>query len=708
MEFRFVILGAANIASKFCKAVKLVPDCEVAAVASKSLEKAQRFAEAQDILGAYGDYEEMLEKEKPDGAYIAVTPNDHFRLTMLCLEHGIPVLCEKAMFQNSQEAETVFRKSEETGLFVMEAMWSRFLPAVKKVREWVAEERIGKPEISRCAIGFVASKDENSRYRNPALGGGAAKDITVYAYELTRYIIQQKIRHTDVSTKWSRAGVDLTDHISIVFTDTLAEVLTSFSVPMDDCMTIYGEKGRIVLPRPHVASECFLYGADGTLAEHFVDEETKNGFEYEIQEMIQCVRAGKIESTVVPHETTLDCARLFDEIAASKETERGISAKGQGAFETGVYRNVFLENGYSQESIDCKIEEAFSTMFYGPEEERIYHPVGDDMGYMEDTGNHDARTEGMSYGMMMCVQMDKKEEFDRLWKWAKTYMYMEEGIHAGYFAWSCQTDGTKNAYGPAPDGEEFFAMALFFAAHRWGNGEGIFNYEAEAKKLLHACVHNGDVPGKGYSMWDAKNHLIKFIPECDYTDPSYHLPHFYELFALWAEEEDRPFWKEAARASREYLKKACHSVTGLSPEYAEYDGTPRLETREGHPRRDIYYSDSYRTIANIGLDYEWFRKEEEEPEIAEKLQRFFCETQEGQTDGVYELDGTALNRRALHPTAITATNAQASLAAGGENARVCVRKFWETPLRKGDRRYYDNCLYFFALLALSGNYRIWK
>ena len=102
---------------------------------------------------------------------------------------------------------------------------------------------------------------------------------------------------------------------------------------------------------------------------------------------------------------------------------------------------------------------------------------------MEDTGNHDARTEGMSYGMMMCVQMDKKEEFDRLWKWAKTYMYMEEGIHAGYFAWSCQTDGTKNAYGPAPDGEEFFAMALFFAAHRWGNGEGIFNYEKASSCL---------------------------------------------------------------------------------------------------------------------------------------------------------------------------------------------------------------------------------
>lgn len=161
----------------------------------------------------------------------------------------------------------------------------------------------------------------------------------------------------------------------------------------------------------------------------------------------------------------------------------------QGAFYTDEYRNVFLENGYSKEEIDRKVEETFQAMFYGPEDVRIYHPAGPDMGYIEDTGNHDARTEGMSYGMMMCVQMDKKEEFDRIWKWAKTYMYMEDGENAGYFAWSCQTDGTKNAYGPAPDGEEYFAMALFFAANRWGNGEGIFDYEAEAKKLLSDCIH---------------------------------------------------------------------------------------------------------------------------------------------------------------------------------------------------------------------------
>lgn len=94
------------------------------------------------------------------------------------------------------------------------------------------------------------------------------------------------------------------------------------------------------------------------------------------------------------------------------------------------------------------------------------------MGYICDTGNNDVRTEGMSYGMMICVQLDMKEEFDRIWKWAKTYMWMSEGENEGYFAWSCATDGKKNAYGPAPDGEEFFAMALLLphtAGERRGN-----------------------------------------------------------------------------------------------------------------------------------------------------------------------------------------------------------------------------------------------
>ncbi len=380
----------------------------------------------------------------------------------------------------------------------------------------------------------------------------------------------------------------------------------------------------------------------------------------------------------------------------------------QGAFETGKYRNVFAECGCSEKETEDRLESIFQTMFYGPDKERIYHPAGTDMGYLEDTGNLDVRTEGMSYGMMMCVQLDRKKEFDCLWKWVMTYMYLDRGPNAGYFAWSCALDGTKNAYGPAPDGEEYFAMALLFASHRWGDGAGIFSYGERARSLLHVCVHKGEDGAPGRAMWDARNKLIRFIPEVDFTDPSYHLPHFYQLFSLWAEEEDRPFWKEAAEASRAYLKKACNPETGLSAEYAEFDGTPYVNhSKQWGGRHDWYYSDAYRTIANVALDYSWFASDDWACSETEKLQKFFCETVKQNPDGIYTIDGEILPGKAMHPVAITAVNAEASLASQGKYAADCVRRFWETPLRTGDRRYYDNCLYLFAFLALSGRYRIW-
>ena len=179
------------------------------------------------------------------------------------------------------------------------------------------------------------------------------------------------------------------------------------------------------------------------------------------------------------------------------------------------YRNVFAEIGIEQAQIKARLEEIRDFYFYGKEDERVYYPVGDDMAYIMDTGNNDARTEGMSYGMMICVQLDMHEEFDRLWKWAKTYMWMADGFHEGYFAWSCATDGTKNADSPAPDGEEFFAMALFFASNRWGDGEGIFNYSHEAREILRACLHKGENGRAGVPMWNRDNYQILFVPGVD-------------------------------------------------------------------------------------------------------------------------------------------------------------------------------------------------
>ena len=382
------------------------------------------------------------------------------------------------------------------------------------------------------------------------------------------------------------------------------------------------------------------------------------------------------------------------------------------AYESGKYRNVFKEIGKSEEEINAKINDCINTFFYD-ETERIYHPAGDDMGYLVDTGNNDARTEGMSYGMMMCVQLDKKEEFDRIWKWAKTYMYMDYGKNEGYFAWSCALNGKKNAEGPAPDGEEFFAMALFFASHRWGDGDGIFEYSREAKDILRACLHKGENKRPGHAMWNKDNHQILFTPGSPFTDPSYHLPHFYELFAKWAYEEDREFWLKAADASRDYLKSACHEKTGLCAEYANFDGSPMSKKLPWGYFGD-FFSDAYRTAANIGLDAEWFGKDKGQFDAILRMMKFFGTDLEA-VRCTYKVDGTPVERPVLHPVGLLATIAQSALtipySADADSdfaiAKQWVEWFWNEPLRKGERRYYDNCLYIFALLALSGNYRIW-
>ncbi len=323
------------------------------------------------------------------------------------------------------------------------------------------------------------------------------------------------------------------------------------------------------------------------------------------------------------------------------------------------YRNVFAEIGKTGQEINQRLKEVVNTFFYG--EDKVYFPVGEDMAYIEDTGNHDARTEGMSYGMMMCVQLDMKEEFDRLWKWAKTYMWMSEGENEGYFAWSCKVTGEKNAYGPAPDGEEFFAISLFFAANRWGDGEGIFNYSKQAREILKACVHKGENGRPGSAMWNRENKQILFVPGSNFTDPSYHLPHFYELFAQWADQEDREFWAEAAKVSREYLAKACHPVSGMNAEYAEFDGSPMSRKLPWtNDRHDWFYSDAYRTAANIGLDYEWYKKDVGQRIAAERLQYCLGVTHKQNPFRIFEIDGTALDEKALPPVAIVATTAQAA------------------------------------------------
>ncbi|MBQ8160711.1 MAG: xylanase [Clostridia bacterium] len=363
--------------------------------------------------------------------------------------------------------------------------------------------------------------------------------------------------------------------------------------------------------------------------------------------------------------------------------------------------NAFSHLGIDMQDVRARAEACLDTLFFDPQE-KIYLDVDADSGCMVDTGNMDARTEGMSYGMMMAVQMDRKDLFDKLWTFSMRYMYQKSGIYQGYFAWSVDLKGHHNAEGPAPDGEEYFAMALFMASARWGDGEGIFEYSSQAREILRHCLHQDEMVQGGRAMWDRENKLIRFVPEANFSDPSYHLMHFYELFAQRADEADRPFWKKAAEASRHYIHMSAHPVTGMCAEYAEYDGSARLMFRKPY----AFYSDAYRVAMNIALDTLWFGPHKALCDIATHLQDFYHGIQT-EDYMACQLDGTMTDEHVMHPTGLLATLAAASIASSSAYRDEYLKRFWEMPLRKGTRRYYDNCLYFFSLLMLGGLYRIW-
>ena len=170
---------------------------------------------------------------------------------------------------------------------------------------------------------------------------------------------------------------------------------------------------------------------------------------------------------------------------------------GSGAYRSDRYRNLFAEQGHTPAQIDTKIDAAFQQLFHGDKSSQaIYYEVGSNqngpLAYITDIANHDARTEGMSYGMMIAVQMNKKREFDAIWNWANTYMLITDpgNPSVGYFAWSMNVDGTPRSDSPAPDGEEYFVMSLYFAAHRWGSGNGLYDYKAQADRILSLMRHH--------------------------------------------------------------------------------------------------------------------------------------------------------------------------------------------------------------------------
>ena len=430
-------------------------------------------------------------------------------------------------------------------------------------------------------------------------------------------------------------------------------------------------------------------------------------------------------------------------------------ADGTGAYRTHHYHNLFAERlGLSAQDTHTRIERTFQQLFHGDgQEQRVYFETGANengtLAYITDWANNDARTEGMSYGMMIAVQLGKKREFDALWNWSKTYMLTTDPANPsrGYFAWSMNTDGTPRATGAAPDGEEYYAMALYFAARRWGNGKGIYDYQREADTILRGMRHHPVVTGlppfrihpndppfvEPDTPWPSPNNrhaqahahphprreprpvtvgpmvdealaMVRFVPETSIpgTDPSYHLPAFYELWARWGPRADRAFWAKAAEVSRDFFVKTADPATGLAPDRTDFDGTP-LKNWDGSPGAFGY--DSWRTISNWSVDRSWWAKDPRQQALSDRVQHFLSAQGVDRFADRYTLDGKPLSDR--HSTGMLAAAAVGSLAATpGQVSDEFLRALWDTPVPSGEQRYFDGMLYLMSMMHLGGEFRV--
>ena len=385
------------------------------------------------------------------------------------------------------------------------------------------------------------------------------------------------------------------------------------------------------------------------------------------------------------------------------------------AFKTPQYRNLFKEAGYSQVEIDKKLAKAYYDIFEGPN--RVYFEEGDSLGYVSDVKNKDARTEGMSYGMMVAVQLDKKEVFDRLWHWSVKYMQHQSGPREGYFAWSVDPiTKKKNSQNSASDGELYYITSLLFASNKWGNNTGI-NYYKEARRILDA-MWKKDGTDNVYNLINTEHRQISFVPEggsYNWTDPSYHLPAFYEVWALYAKDGHEEFYKECANVSRIFLHKACHPVTGLNADYTEFTGEPH--STRWMPAAFRY--DSWRVPMNIAMDYIWYGKDKKwQEDYAKRFQNFLrskgLETYEDQ----FNLDGSTPDfilqagpvKKLRHSIGLVSTAATASLVNKDKASIDFVHAIWNAKLEPYEDGYfdpyYDGLIYLFSLMHLSGNYQI--
>jgi predicted dehydrogenase len=314
-KIRWGILGTGTIAHKFASDLKRVENAQLVAVGSRSLQSAEVFCREFDIPLRFGSYEELAACDRIDIIYIATPNNLHHPNTLLCLNHGKAVLCEKPFALNANQALEMIALARRKNIFLMDALWTKFLPHYQKMLEMVKSGELGKIKMVRANFGFQANAEPDSRLLNPELGGGSLMDIGIYNV-FTALDILGEPDEISVSINATEQGID--EQCALVFkynNGAMAGLFSSISANVETEVEICGTLGRLKLTAPFYGSTSVLeHEADGKKIVIPTEKEEGLGYQYEARHATGCLLEGSAESTVVPHDYSILLMQTLDKI----------------------------------------------------------------------------------------------------------------------------------------------------------------------------------------------------------------------------------------------------------------------------------------------------------------------------------------------------------------------------------------------------------
>lgn len=313
---RWGILGTGRIARLFAAALTTLPDAKLAAVGSRSLESAISFGNQFGVKKRYDSYEALLEDRSIDVVYIGTVHSLHKENALQALKAGKAVLCEKPFTINAAEAREVIRCARRNKLFLMEAMWTRFFPLMRKFREVLAEGAIGEPRMLTADFGFRAAFNEESRLFEPKHGGGALLDVGVYPVSLASMIFGRPVEISSAA-HLGKTGVDEQSAMILKHSKgELAVLSCAIRTETPQEATLLGTEGRIHVHHRWWQPTVLTYGKYGSHEETVKLPLEGNGYQFEAIEVMNCLRQKKLESDLMPLDETLAIMETLDQIRA--------------------------------------------------------------------------------------------------------------------------------------------------------------------------------------------------------------------------------------------------------------------------------------------------------------------------------------------------------------------------------------------------------